>query len=372
MAFFYSLKGGRNYTLRYAAIAEQAFTDQIFIQAFPTVLNDDCQNAHVIPDLAHEQLIILDTREATESINVSCEDSTFDNLDLWYAFTMPFDGQLEIKDVFGVNKLALFDSCGGNELACQIANGFFDNLFEGKEYLLRYSAISQHANRDEFTVQAFPFISNDECMNAIEIFRIDSLQTISLDTRNATESMDMSCEDSTVKNLDLWYQFIMPFHGDIVVSEMNNAHNVSLWSACDGPEFFCFYGSGIFSGLTDSTTYYLRYASSELSAWSDSFKIAATMGLGFEVDWPNKQVTITVFPNPVVKEAILGWETNGASQNKLYILDLSGKIVFGKELGILPSGGQNYPVSLEGLAAGLYIVHIQTENQLFRGKIIKH
>ena len=369
--FFYGLNGGKRYTLRYAAIAEHAAVDQIVIQAFPTVVNDDCEEAIIIPNLTFKQQIILDTREATEGIEVSCEDSSFENLDLWYSFTMPFNGQLEINGVFGVNKLALFDSCGGMELACQIADGFFDSLSQGKEYLLRYSAISQHAGRDEFWVQAFAFDSNDDCGNALEILKIDSLQTIVVDTRNATESLDASCEDSATKNLDLWYRFLMPFQGDLMFSGVNNAHNISIWDSCGGAELYCSYGDGIFSGLQDSTIYLLRYASSELSAWADSFQIQAMVESGFADNRITNSKPLSISPNPINTHAVLNWTTAQTTENKLMILDLSGKLVIQKQLGLLYAGEQELRISFPSLADGLYIVHIQTENQLFRGKMIK-
>ncbi|MEL6256507.1 MAG: hypothetical protein AAFR87_31180, partial [Bacteroidota bacterium] len=279
-AFFENLVSGQRYLLRYAAVTQQSNFDQINLQAIPTGLNDECVDAFLIPDIDQEQTISLDTRAASESLDSNCETDTDENLDLWYKFNMPFEGLLKVSGVFGVNKLALFDSCGGNEMACFSSNGVFYNLNSTQTYFLRYATTQQMANVDDFRVQAFRNLAHDLCENAIEILRIDSAQNIVADTRKASQSELSACEDSAFSQQDLWYRFMMPFDGKLFIRNGNNAHNFSLWDSCSGIEISCFSGLGEFDGLEDSTEYWLRYASPFGNATLDSFEVEAVMSVG--------------------------------------------------------------------------------------------
>ncbi|MFK7924353.1 MAG: hypothetical protein AB8H47_20515, partial [Bacteroidia bacterium] len=273
--FFYALAGGHSYLMRYAALPAQANIDQITVQAFPAPINDECTNAIALSNLASPQTIFLDTREATESLDVSCENAADTNHDLWYSFIMPFDGKLQITQVFGANKLALFDSCGGIEIACMQGNGFFDSLSGGTSYILRYAALASQADADQITVQAFPPDFNDECSNAFEIVGIDSLRNISLDTRQATESLDASCEDASNDNYDLWYIFSMPFAGGVELSNLQTNRRIVLYDSCGTAELGCLAGNGSFYGLDSAAHYVLRYATISASAAVDDFFIQA-------------------------------------------------------------------------------------------------
>lgn len=273
--FFYGLSGGSTYQLRYSSLPQQAVSDNVALQAFPAPINDECEDALLLTNIASPQDIFLDTREATESLNISCEDAANDNLDLWYAFTMPVDGKFEVSGVFGVNKIALFDSCGGTELDCFASSGFFNGLTAGSTYILRYAAISAQANADQITVQALPVVSNDECVNAFLLTGIDSPQTVSLDTRPATESLDASCEIAANENLDLWYTFEMPFTGKLVLSGLSTNRRIVLYDSCGGNELHCIAGNDTLYGLPGNTPYILRYATLSQSAAADDFTIQA-------------------------------------------------------------------------------------------------
>lgn len=273
--FFYGLQAGTIYVLRYGVLDLQSLSDNVTFQAFPPASNDECSAPDTIPDISIQQLINLDTREATESIKASCEDSSFVNLDLWYAFTMPHDGMIRLTGVFGFNKIALFDSCGGNELACQIANGFIYGLDSAHTYLLRYAATSGHAGTDQFGIQAFSPPANDACSKPDTIGNLSIQQTISLDTREATESLNASCEDSTSDNLDLWYQFTMPYDGMLNITGVFGMNRIVVFDSCGGNELDCLIGNGFIYALDSAQTYLLRYSAISSQAGPDQFDIQA-------------------------------------------------------------------------------------------------
>lgn len=491
--FFYGLSGGATYQLRYSSLPQQAVSDDVALQAFPVPINDECEDAILITNIASPQDIFLDTREATESLNISCEDPTYDNLDLWYAFTMPFDGKLEVSGVFGVNKIALFDSCGGTELDCFASSGFLNGLTGGSFYLLRYAAISGQANADQISVQALPVVSNDECINAFPILGIDSLQTVSLDNRPATESLDASCEISTEDNLDLWYTFQMPFTGKLILSDLsanrrvvlydscggtelyciagndtlyglpgdttyllryatqsqaadtddftiqafpppphdacdsalvidsldtgrmvyldtreategldascettseenldfwyrftmpydgkvevtalNNAPTVSLWDSCGGTELGCFAGAGVFESLTADSTYSLRYAAPREQAAPDSFHIQAFIVLGVEDEWSYNSLQIKVFPNPASSQIHLKIPPKLTGMADLRIHDALGKVLHRETRSLHSNNSTQHSISIRSFPKGLYSLQLQIGGRLFNHPFIKH
>ncbi|MEM7372433.1 MAG: T9SS type A sorting domain-containing protein [Bacteroidota bacterium] len=273
--FFYGLQAGKTYVLRYGVYALQSGSDDVTFQAFPPAPNDECSTPDSIPDISVQQFVSLDTREATESIDVSCEDSSMINLDLWYAFTMPYNGMIRLTGVFGFNKIALFDTCGGNELACQIANGFIYGLDSAKMYLLRYAATSGQADVDQFGIQAFEPPANDACTSPDTIGDLSVQQIISLDTREATETLDASCETANLDNLDLWYEFTMPYDGMLNITGVFGMNRIAVFDSCGGNEIDCLIGNGFIYGLDSANTYLLRYAAISSQAVQDQFNIQA-------------------------------------------------------------------------------------------------
>lgn len=358
--FFHHLDSGKTYSLRYASASQFAIQNTITVQAFSVPQNDDCSEALTIPNIELAQLVSLDTREASESLDASCEDPAQNNLDLWYTFTMPFNGQVEVSGVFGVNRLVLFDSCGGNELNCLIGNGFFPQLTGGTTYLLRYAAITANANTDQFTIQAFPAVPNDRCEDAFAIEKVDSLQFIPTDTREATESIRATCDLPGVESLDLWYHFTMPFDGTISLSSVNNAHRISLWDSCGGMEIFCLAGSGMITGLSKDTVYWLRYSAPESNAAEDSFSIEAIMELGVEAPWASG---INIYPNPA--DDILYIESPEIQTGSLEIMDFSGRMV--RSSHHAPSLTK---VDISSLPGGIYSVKFQTDKGMGFRKIV--
>ena len=271
--FAYNLVGGQNYLLRYASIPQHGLNDEFFVQAFAPPPHDVCAAAIDLGDISMQTVVDLDVREATESLNATCENPLEDNLDLWYQFTMPFTGKVHVTGVFGVNKITLFDACSGNEISCQSGNAFFYGLQNGQIYWLRYAAISNQATADQIMVQAFPPPPNDECTAPLIIANIDQVQTISLDIREATESLVASCENAGDNNLDLWYQFDMPYEGNLKISGVFGVNRVSIFDDC-GTELSCQIGNGLFFALP-SGNYFLRYAAIENQAGVDEFNVQA-------------------------------------------------------------------------------------------------
>ena len=267
--FFYGLTSGSTYYLRYSAISPRI--NDFVIQAFPIVANDECADGLAIGDISSSQQVTIDNRGATESLDASCETASAFNADLWYYFTMPYDGSIQLTSIFGLDVVSVYDACLGSELGCLRGNGFIYNLSGGTTYQLRYAAVSPRV--DDFFIQAFGIVANDACTDPITIGDISTEQIINFDNRGATESLDASCESAGNENIDLWYEFVMPFSGNVQVSGVFGVDGLSIYDVCGGTELDCFLSSDFFYGLTQGTTYLLRYAA--VSPRVNSFAIQA-------------------------------------------------------------------------------------------------
>jgi len=258
--FMYDLVGGQTYTLVFSVRDIYAGADDFRIIAVQPESNDECDNRIIIPDVELGQLILFDTRGATESTDSDCDNALNNNHDIWYEFTMPFLGNIHMTDVSGLNIVTLYDACGGAELACANGNTFFYDLSPNTTYVLRYSMRDIYAGPDDFHIQAWPKILNDECADAVEINSVLNLQTIVFEPRGASESLDGSCESAANINHDFWYNFTMPCDGTLQFTDVSGLHYVVLYDACGGNEIGCMAGNAVFNGLTGGTEYFFKYS----------------------------------------------------------------------------------------------------------------
>lgn len=272
--FVYNLPMG-TYKLRVVSTQVQAGADSFRIQAFETVVNDDCATAQIITDdITTQRTINFDNRGATESLDASCDIATNTYLDVWYQFTMPVNGNLHISGVNSLDQFTLYDGCGGTEIICSNSQTYAYNLTSGV-YLLRAYSRSIYATGDSFSIQAFATVTNDDCGTAEVITEdITTERTINFDNRGATESLDASCDTASNTHLDVWYEFTMPVNGNLRLSGVNSLDKFTLYDSCGGTEISCTTGNTFVYDLTIGT-YLLRAYKNSIYASSESFKIQA-------------------------------------------------------------------------------------------------
>ncbi len=222
-----------------------------------------------------------DTFDATPSqySQTSC-DSFGTNLDLFYSFTAPADGNLVILTAGpngGYIEAAVYDACGGNEIACFSSGNrkVVTGLTGGQTYILQ--VWHDDFNKGQFTIaleELPPPPANNDCANA------ESLTVYPAgggagnetdgDTTNATaSSMSQTSCDSFGTNLDLFYSFVAPANGTIkiITGGANGAQiEKAIYDACGGNEVACLGQSStdLVGGLTPGQTYILQ-------VWHDDF-----------------------------------------------------------------------------------------------------
>ncbi|MEL6811729.1 MAG: T9SS type A sorting domain-containing protein [Bacteroidota bacterium] len=292
--FFYNLTAGTDYVLRMAKGSGSAGIVNMRLQAFPTEANDECVNRQSITvDTSGTNTYAYDLGGATESTDSSCDNASNTNLDVWYEFTMPVDGNVRITSIGGSDSATLYDGCGGVELSCFYSNGFFYDLSMGTTYVLRMSKRSVFASTVDFDIQAFATASNDDCADRETIIvQTGGALTYNYDNRAATESLDGSCDTVSQTNLDVWFEFTMPVNGNVRITSLGGSDGATIFDSCGGAELDCFYGNGFFYNLTMGTTYVLRMNKRSVFAGAVDFNIEA-FGTIANDDCANREI-ITV------------------------------------------------------------------------------
>ncbi len=312
--FYYSLTAGTTYTLRVSSLYLHARTGTFNIQAFQEVSNNYCSNPVNISGLNATSITLVyrDTNGATDSgITSACENANYDNLDQWYIFTMPVNGNIKITNASYYDKFTLFDVCNGNEIDCFSQNGFFYSLTAGTIYTLKVSNDSYHPQSGTFNMQAFQEVSNNYCSNPVNISNLNttSKTTVDRDTNGATDSGIFSaCVDANYVNLDQWYIFTMPVNGNIKITNASYYDKFTLFDACNGNEIDCFSNFGFFYSLTAGTVYTLKVSNDSYHVQSGTFKIQAFQEVSNNdcVNSENINVTTT-------SATIVNVDTNGAT-----------------------------------------------------------
>ncbi|EDM45621.1 CHU large protein; uncharacterized [unidentified eubacterium SCB49] len=275
--FIYELTENTTYKLRIAARDVTSGIINFRIQAYGTIPNDTCEDAIAITagttDYNEYQ---LDTRQATQSVNSSCENTSYNYLDGWYEFMMPFNGNVRITNISSIETASVYESCGGEEIACFSNDGFIYELTEGTNYKLRIAARDANSAIINFRVQAFETLPNDTCEDALTITAgTTDFNLYSLDTRRATQSGNSSCEDTSYNYLDGWYEFTMPYNGNVRITNISLNETAAIYESCGDEEIACFFNDGYFYELTEGTTYKLRIAAQDVISGMINFRIQA-------------------------------------------------------------------------------------------------
>jgi agmatine/peptidylarginine deiminase len=76
------------------------------------------------------------------------------------------------------------------------------------------------------------------------------------------------------------------------------------------------------------------------------------------------------YPNPSSNSVNFGFELPGAMHCRLYVTDVAGKILFTVEDQQLQSGPHKYPIASGNLCNGIYLLNLETEDQLWQKKLM--
>jgi hypothetical protein len=206
--------------------------------------NDECQDAHVV----HYGEVYLGSTVGATGTGES-NYSSYDNLDVWHSYTADTNGLVTIS-LYGSSisaSLAVYDQCGGTELACNIYDRYAPHCGDigelslevtaGEVYMIRV-ACSDSLTGDYTLLIDAPDepLANDECQDARVIYDGEIYLG---STCNATGTDESSCAYDD--NNDVWYSYMPDSSGLATISLRGSSFNTTLaiYDQCGGTELAC-------------------------------------------------------------------------------------------------------------------------------------
>ncbi|MFD1062888.1 T9SS type A sorting domain-containing protein [Winogradskyella litorisediminis] len=317
---FTDLTSGTNYKLRIfrsSATAPNTSFQSFSIIAFEQVTNDTCATAETITVSETEADQTFNIGGADINNEVGCSSSAAEDYsDIWYKFTMPIDGKLNIDGDISWNNFALYSSCSGTELDCGSNEILFENLTQGTEYFLR--VFRTRANTDNngfrsFSTRVFSKPINDDCSNAINLSVSATQIDVDFEIGGADLINEIGCDGTTAENLvDIWYEFNMPFDGNIAIDSGILWNRFALYDSCTGTQLGCDITDALFTNLTQNTNYKLRVFRTEGTSTNlsfRSFKITAFQNVNNDNCSTATPITVSEMDNTI------NFDIGGASLN---------------------------------------------------------
>jgi hypothetical protein len=208
--------------------------------AFAQPANDNCASATAVTVGS----VAVDNTGATNDGLASCATS---GQDIWYSFTPATTASYRIDTCSGTldTVLAVFDGCGGTELACDddfcgfvSGSSVFPNLNAGTAYLIRVAGFGATVGATTLTITELVPPPNDNCSAAIDV----ALGATSFDNSGATTDGSASCGfGGEPGGADIWFRFNPSASGFYRFSTCGSSIDtiVSVLSACGGTELAC-------------------------------------------------------------------------------------------------------------------------------------
>lgn len=177
--------------------------------------NDECTAP---PVLAPGSTVAVDTTGATGTDITTCAFQ--DALDVWYSFTAPVAGSYDFDTEGSVGidtTLAIFDTCGGLQIACDDDSGtgllslITINLAAGQNVMVR--AAGYNNTQGQFNLNASggtpppPPPANDSCDSAITVASLPF--NTAIEAAGAADDVDIGCNDAngfSTRN-GVWFTF---------------------------------------------------------------------------------------------------------------------------------------------------------------------
>jgi len=367
--FIENLTSGTSYKLRVfrtLALADNEAYKEFTIQAFENVTNDDCTSAENISVTTTASTVNFEIGGASINNEIGCSGTTAeDYVDIWYDFTMPVNGNLNVNGSLTWNNFALYDACNGTEIQCGSSSQLFTDLTATTNYKLRVFRNLALADNDAyraFTIQAFEIINNDDCASSETIVVSDILTTVNFGIAGAAINNEVGCSGTTAEDYaDIWYDITMPTDGSISIDGDVSWNNFALYDACGGNELGCFDASGDFAGLTNGTSYKLRLFRTLALASNDAYKSFTIQSNATLTTNTNAlEDSMSIYPNPA-DTALNILITDNQSIDSIELYTIRGKKIVSTTAKT---------INVSNFESGIYILKISTKNGQVTKRII--
>ena len=249
----FNLSGGQTYYILVgifgatpAAVPPAAFI--LTFTELPPFINDECSGAFAV---APNSSTLGDNLAAGGTDITTC--AAQDTFDVWYKLTTAEAGtfQFDTEGTVGLDTtLALFDACGGTELACDDDGGtgllslLVRNLSAGEQIFIRVAGWNNNVGNYVLNVSGGPpppAPANDLCQNAQAIPAMPFNTQVT--AGGATGDVDVACNNAAdfETAFGVWYTFTPAETGTIVMNETgaNDVVFAIFSGGCAGSEIFC-------------------------------------------------------------------------------------------------------------------------------------
>ena len=223
--------------------------------------NDNCNNAEPITVSSEISTVNFDLTGATLNNEPGCDGTTESYADVWYSFTMPFDGNVLIDGTIAWNNIGATNACNGNLLACDNTELVLTDISANTNVLLRIFRSPNVADDEQFlsfTIRAFETPENNTCDTSINVPLGILQEQVSFDIAGSSINSENACSTNTTEYADVWYDFIMPFDGNLFLDGSNFWNKFEIFDACSGTSLYCGEDTLLAVGLTDNTPYKIR------------------------------------------------------------------------------------------------------------------
>lgn len=372
--FIDDLVQGETYTIRLFRPfdASPSLGLNFTLQAFERLTNDDCSSPEIVPTLTSGATqYILPLAGSTSNQEDTCSGTIEDEvMDAWFEVTMPGIGNLFI-DTPGGNGIAIYDSCGGNELFCNSSSSSTESfkltsaLEEGNTYLVRLFETEQFVSESENQAISFRFYeraANDECSNTEVIPTITTTsQEVTFDTFGSLINLEESCSGFTPENfVDVWFEFTMP-NNTYLNFESYQFNFFSIYDSCNGNEVACFAGDEVLDDLVPNQTYTLRVFQRQNLEMFHPFKFFNIFGSETLSNPETELENVKLLMSGQRTLTVNHLQTNA----ELNLYNMLGQRIISQKL--TPSNEQTVELNVP---LGIYIVHLDQGNSIETLKII--
>jgi len=180
---------------------------------------------------------------------------------------MPQSGYLKIKTNSPIEAYAILDECNGNVLVCEekFSDEFLtQNLNPDENYILQLVDTP-----DELSVCLIEPIlpNNNDCANAIlvDVSEQRNCQYTEASLNFAAINLMPNCKYNSIA--DIYYQFIAPEGGAIILSAISSEIGAAIYDSCEGTEIFCDRSLGdenLIRNLVPGSIYQVQFFSESL------------------------------------------------------------------------------------------------------------
>ena len=405
------------YTLRVVSSNVYAGADSFVITAYESIANVDCASAEMIQVAAIGECSTQDTtvelRGSTVASSIgTCQNGTLNWLDAWYTFEATLTGNITLNTNSIFNNFAVYEACGGTEVACFNNDGSIPVVF-GNTYYIQVSRAENSLSSVTFCLEGAPAVAEGiagTCENipTVEISTIqgntnewvpildasnnivaainangNDLGTITTtlfidnaDTRDfsgqpySRREVSISPQNQPASNVSVRLYMLGDEVDDLILADSN-------LTTVNGLEVMKVNGNTCTSGYVSGGDFINTVATSYQNDYyigfnTNSFSVfyPTSTNLDGTLSIPSNETnTFGITIAPTVTDGIVHVKANTTLSNvDVNVFDITGRNIYQTTFNQIDQ--QNQSINLSNYQAGMYFMKVSHNNTQFKKRII--